>query len=216
MIELAFHVRVVEALVAFTTAPEHVVLATEFEGDLHGLFHLRGSVGENVSVAAGGRAMHESRVREEVGGAPQELDARASLFFLENRDNSIEIVMRLLQCLAFGGDVSVVERVVRGSELLHQLKRHADSLAGIFDRVRSILPRANHGGSSERISTIAAHRVPVDHREPQVVPHRAAFNNFVFVVPTKGERVVGFGAFVGDLGNIGKRGHRESFRGARG
>jgi hypothetical protein len=49
--------------------------------------------------------------------------------------------------------------------------------------------------------------VPVDDAEPQVVAHRAAFDELVGVVMAEGERVLGLGAFEGDLRDFRESGH---------
>ena len=82
VVQLALQVGVAEVRVAFAAAPEDVVLAAEFLGDFEGLLHLGRGVGEDVGVAAGGRPVDEARVAEQVGRAPEQLDAGALLLLL--------------------------------------------------------------------------------------------------------------------------------------
>ena len=84
VVELALHVGVPEILVAFAAAPEDVAGAVEFLGDFEGLLHLRRGVGEDLGVAARGRTVHVARIAEQVGRAPEQLDAGPLLFFLEH------------------------------------------------------------------------------------------------------------------------------------
>ena len=79
VVQLALHVGVEQGLVALAPAPEDVARAAELLGDLQGLLHLRGGEGEDVGVAARGRAVHVARVAEQVGRAPEQLDAGALL-----------------------------------------------------------------------------------------------------------------------------------------
>ena len=51
MIELALHICVKPALIAFAAAPEHVVFAAQFLGDLEHFLHLTRCVGKDVGVA---------------------------------------------------------------------------------------------------------------------------------------------------------------------
>ena len=53
-----------------------------------------------------------------------------------------------------------------------------------------------------RSRQLAAERVPVGDREPQMVLHRLAGDEFVGVVMLEGERVLGVGAFVLDLFDV--------------
>ena len=91
VLELALHVGVPQILVAFAAAPERVAPAAEFLGDFERLLHLRGGEGERLGVRAGRRAVHVAAVAEQVGGAPEQLDAGALLLFLEHLDDGVEI-----------------------------------------------------------------------------------------------------------------------------
>ena len=57
---------------------------------------------------------------------------------------------------------------------------------------------------AEHIRTRGAHIVPPSHRKVQVFLHRLAEDDAVGVVEFKGEGILGFGAFVFDVGQIGK------------
>ena len=61
---------------------------------------------------------------------------------------------------------------------------------------------SSHGRTAqpgtERVAARAAERVPVAHGEPQVVPHRLAFDHLVRVVVPERERVLAVRAFVLD------------------
>ena len=210
VIELALHVGVIEALVAFAAAPEDVVFAAEIERDFEAFFDLGRGEGEDVSIAAGRGAVHEAGVAEEIAGAPEELHAGLLLFFFENLGDGIEVFVRLAECFAFGGDVAIVERVKGRGELGSDLKGNAGAVAGVFDGIAAVIPGAKGGAGAEGITTGAAHSVPIDDAEPEVVLHRFAFNHFAFVVPAEGERVFGLGAFVGDLLDVRKGGHGSS------
>ena len=149
VVELALHVGVPEILVAFAAAPEGVACAAEFLGDFERLLHLRRGEGEHVGVRAGGRAVHEAAVAEQVRRAPEQLDAGALLLFLEHFHDRVEIAVRLGEVRAFGGDVAIVERVERRAELLHELERHAGAVLGVLDRVGAVFP-GPHGACRGR------------------------------------------------------------------
>src|ERR1700733_14222669 len=67
VIELSFHVGVEQGRIAFATTPERVAGPPELKSDLHGLFDLCARKSEYVEIWASGRAVHISRVSEEVG-----------------------------------------------------------------------------------------------------------------------------------------------------
>ena len=207
VVQFPFHVGVVKVLITFTAAPEDIVLAAKPVRHLHRLFHLRRRVRVYVGVAGGGGAVHETRVREHVGGAPEQFDAAAFLFFLEDVGDGVEDLVGVPQRGAFGGHVAVVERVVGGLQFFEQFERHAGTILGILDAVGAVVPGADGGAGAERIGAGAAEGVPVDDREPQVVPHRFAFDHLLGVVPAEGERIVAVGAFVLDWLDVVEVGH---------
>ncbi len=92
MVELALHVGVPQVLVAFAAAPERVAAAAEFLGDFERFLHLRGGKGERVGVRAGRGAVHVAAVAEQVGRAPQQLDAGALLLLLEHFHDRVEVL----------------------------------------------------------------------------------------------------------------------------
>ena len=151
MIELALHVGVPQILVAFAAAPEHVAVAAEFLGHFERLLHLGGGVGKGLGVAARGRAVHVARIAEEIGRAPEQLDAGPLLLFFEHLDDGVEILVRLGEVRAFGRDVAIVERIERRAELLDELERDAGAVLGVLDRVAAVVPRPDGGAGAERI-----------------------------------------------------------------
>ena len=72
---LALEVGVEQGVVALAAAPQDVVLAAQPLGDLEHVLDLRRGVGEDLGVGVGRGAGLVARVREQVGGAPQEADA---------------------------------------------------------------------------------------------------------------------------------------------
>ena len=109
VVELALHVGVEKRRIAFAAAPERVAGPAQLVGDFHGLLDLGGGEGEDVEVGAGGRPVHVAGVGEEVGRAPEQLDAGPRLFILEDLDDLVKIGVAFLEVLAFGGDVAIVE-----------------------------------------------------------------------------------------------------------
>ena len=80
--------------------------------------------------------MHVARIAEQVGRAPQQLDAGPLLFLFEHLDDRVEIAVRLGQRGPFGGDIAIVKGVERCPQLLEELKGDPRPVLGILDRVR--------------------------------------------------------------------------------
>ena len=209
VLELALHVGVPEALVSFAAAPEHVALPAQFLGHFQGLFDLGGGEGEGVGVATGGRAVHVARIAEQVGGAPEQLDAAAVLLLLEHLDHRVEVLVGLGQRGALGGDVAVVEAIERCAELVDELEGHGHAVDRIFDRVGRPFPGPPHRARSERVAARAAKRVPIGHAEAEMILHRLAFDQFAGVVVAERQRVLRVGAFVGDVADLWECRHGE-------
>ena len=205
VVDLPLHVGVPEALVALAATPERIARTAERVGDLHRFLHLCGGIGEDLGVAAGGGAMHVPRIREEVGRAPEELDAGLLLMGFERGGHGIEVLVRLGERLALGGHVAVVETVEAHAELLHELKRHRDPGDRPFEGVPAFFPGADHGRRAEGVAAGAAEGVPVGDGEPQVVAHRLPLDQGVGVVVTKRQHVLRSGALVADIWDAGKR-----------
>ena len=79
MVLLALEVRVQQRFVAFATAPKDVVFAPEGLRYFERFFHLGRGVGENMGIRICRRPAHVARVGEQIGGAPQQPDARGLL-----------------------------------------------------------------------------------------------------------------------------------------
>ena len=209
VVELAFHVGVEQGRVAFAAAPEGVAGAAQFVGDFHGLLDLRGGEGEDVEIGAGGRPVHVAGIGEEVGGAPEQLDAGPCLFVLEDLDDLVEVGVAFLEVVAFGGDVAIVKGVEGRAELLEELEGDLGLALGVGDRVAAVVPGTQRGADAERVGERITEGVPVNDGEAEVLLHRFAVDDLVGVVMLELQRVARLGATVLDLGHVGEKlGHR--------
>ena len=102
MFLFALEVGVEQGRVTLASAPKDVARAAEFVRDFERLLHLRGGEREHVGIATRGRAVHVTRIGKEIGRAPEQLDAGALLFFLQNLHDGVEVLVRLAQVFAFG------------------------------------------------------------------------------------------------------------------
>jgi len=172
MIQLPLHVGVPEGLIAFASAPEHVARAVQFLGDFEGLLDLGGGESEPVGGATGGRAVDVARMAEQVGGAPEQLDARAVHLTANGVHHGVEVFVRHGQVVALGREVAVMEAKEIDPELLDALEGDLDAMLGVRERIIAAFPRALHRRRAERVEARAAHRVPIGDAEAEMLAHR--------------------------------------------
>ena len=189
VVDLALDVGVPEGRIPFATPPEGVAAAAEVDGHFHHLLDLRRGVGEGVEVGAGGRAVGVSGVGEEVRGAPEQLDAGPAHLVLDDLDDLVEVGVALLEGRAFGRHVAVVEGEEGHAQLLEELERRLDPDPGPFHPVDAVVPGPDGGAGAEGIAQRVGHRVPVDHREPEVVLHGLVADHLVGVVMLEFQRI---------------------------
>ena len=79
MIQFTFHVGIEQVVIAFAATPKDIVFTTQFVRHFQGFLHLGCCECEDIGVAGGGSAVHESRVRKHVCCPPQQLDPRPFL-----------------------------------------------------------------------------------------------------------------------------------------
>src|SRR5690242_13588847 len=70
MINLTFHIRVQQTHIAFSSAPENIILATKLNRSINGILDLGSCIGERMKVGIGCSAIHIARVREHVCSSP--------------------------------------------------------------------------------------------------------------------------------------------------
>jgi len=100
-----------------------------------------------------------------------------------------------------------MECVKGDAQFLEKLESHADSILSVFDGISAIFPWSDRSTDTERVIALSAERMPVDYTEPQMILHCLPFNQGVFVVIAKRQRVARMGAFVIDTGYLGKCRH---------
>ena len=180
---LALHLGVPQVLVAFTAAPEHVVLGTKALGDLQGMLQLAAGVRVDVGERGGGGAGDEARVGEQGGGVPQQLDAGGLHVLFDLVDDLVQVLVGLAQGVAFRSDVAIMEAEVLDAELLEELEGVVDLGQSLVLRIGILaVPRALGGAGAERVDQLLVEGVPPCDAEAQPVLHLLAGNNLVGVV----------------------------------
>jgi hypothetical protein len=208
VVELALHVGVVEVAVPFAATPEGVAFEPPSSRVTSIAFFTCAPHRRRRRHSGWWRRRGIAFVAEEVGGAPEQLDAGAVLLFLQHLDHSIEVLVALGQGLAFGGDIAVVEAVEADAQFLQELESDADTLLSHLDAVGAIFPGTHGTAWTERISPGATEGMPVGDGEAEPVVHGLAFDDFVRLIVLEAERILAGGAFVLNLrGYFGKVSH---------
>ncbi len=143
---------------------------------------------------------------------PQEqFDSGTLLGFLELLRHRVENLVGFGEVGTFGGDIAVVEAVVWYAEFLHELERDIHAALAPCRAFRNWLPRV---GQHIRVRTgrrPCRGRCASSRRRTAGDPASTSFDDFVGVVVPVRERVLAFGAFVLDLGNVGEERHGSRF-----
>ncbi len=187
---LAPHLRVVQARIPLATAPEHVVLPAQRHRRLQRRLDLHRRARHHVEIRVGRRAIHVARMREQIGRAPQQLDAGVGLTLLGDADHVLQIRLVLADGLRVRGQIHVVEAVIRNTEFGEKLERRIGLGLGPRQRVAAGVPRIGARARAERIGAVTAETMPIRHRKTQVRGHGLAANLLVGVVHLERQRVV--------------------------
>ena len=167
-----------------------------------GFLHLRGRKCKDFRIATGARAVHETRIREQIGRAPQELDAGALLLRFQYFRDGVKILVGLRQIPAFRGHVAIMPAIIGGAQFFNELKGHAGALLRVADGVGKIVPGPLHGAGAKRIAANAAKGVPIDDGKAQMVTHGLALHDFFRIVMLEGQRILGLEPFVTNFSNV--------------
>ena len=198
LIELAREIGVEQRVVTFAAAPQHVVRAAQTLGRIHRETHLSRGESEHFRIWIGGCTREIARMREQICGAPQQLDAGLGLLALEAVDRSREVLDVLLDRVGSRHHVDVVEGIERRAEAREEIERliHLVQHRRVIDRAAQ--PGAIERATTEDVGTVPGERMPVADGRAQVIFHALAEDHAILVVVAIGERIVALQAFVTD------------------
>ena len=201
---LALHVGVQQRHVALAAAPEDVVFAAQLDRGVDGVLDLQHGAGRGVEVGVGRGAVHVAGVSEDVGRAPQQLDAGFGLLLLGVGDDLPEVLLILLGRGGLVHEVHVVEAVVLDAHLLHELEACVHFCLGALDGACRRVPREGLGAAAELVAALGAEGVPPCHREFEPILHFFALHDLFGIVVAERHRVFRILAFEFDLFHRGK------------
>src|ERR1043165_2695106 len=124
------------------------------------LLYLRRSVGEDVGIATGRRAVDVAGMSKETGCAPEQFDSTAFLFRLEHFHHCVEIPIRLLERCAFGSDITIVKCVEGRAEFFNKFKRGPCAVLGILHALAAVIPRTDRRSDPKRVGESVAEGMP--------------------------------------------------------
>ena len=187
---LAGQVRVEQGLVALATAPQDVVRAAQPMGRLEHRLDLGRGEGEDLRIRVRGGARRVARMAEQVGGSPQELEARSLHVALDGRHGFVQVRLRLGKRPALWRDVAVVEAEERDAQLAQELERGIQPAPGREHRVEAgIEPGSVERAGAEDVRTRPAEGMPQADRDPEVIRHSLAQDQPIRLVDLERERV---------------------------
>ena len=167
------------------------------------VLHLRGGVGEYIRVGIGRRARHIAGMAEQIGRAPQQLDAGRQHPLLEIFGHLLEIAREIGERRALGDDVAVMEGEKGDAEQRKHLEGDVGLLAGRGHRVGE--PRALESRDAEHVGAGPGEIVPVADRRPQMLGDGLAHDDPRRVIMAIGERILAGRAFVGNRRDIAEK-----------
>jgi hypothetical protein len=104
-----------------------------------------------MCIRIGGCTAHEPRIAEEVGRAPEKLNAGILLKLLGVSDNLGEIPVRLREAASLWRDVAVVEAPKRSPDFLKKLERSIHAIFSDGEGIFTFFPWPHDGARAEGI-----------------------------------------------------------------
>ena len=185
LLTLLAQVSIQQRFIAFTTAPENVVLTAQLMRGVHRSHDLGCRPAEDFRVRVGCRARAIARVGKAVSRTPEQLHAALLLFFSQHVDHLRKIVQILFQRRPFRRHVHIVETVVRHVQLMEELERDVGFTLRQLNGLARLLPWTVKRAHAEHIGTVPAEGVPVAGGKAQVIFHALTQHQLIRVVVTK-------------------------------
>ena len=169
LVLLLLQVGVEQRVVALAPAPQHVVLAAQAVRRLEAVPHLGGGEAEHLRIGIGGAARHVARMAEQVGRAPQQLDAGRRHLRARSCRPCAEIRHVLADGVRLRHDVDVVEAEVRQPQPREELEGFVELEVRGRLIERAAVPRTAERAGAEHIEAVPAEGVPVADRHAQLL-----------------------------------------------
>ena len=195
-----FLVGVQQRHIAFTSAPEHIVVGTtQFDSSVDSVLDLDGGTGYHVEVRIGGGTVHVTRVAEYVGRTPQQLDACFGLFLFQVSHDFLHVRFVFFNRVCFVAEVYIVEAVIFDTDFLHDFEACVSLVLSSLYLVGVSFPGELLRAASELVAAFSAQRVPPSHGEFQPVFHLLSHYHSFGVIITESQRVLAFYTFEFDF-----------------
>ena len=190
--------------VTLASAPEHIIRTSQFDCGVDGILYLNGSPRNDIKVGICCGSVHVARVTEYVCSAPQQLDARFSLFLFQISNNFLQIRFIFFDGISLIAKVHIMEAIIFDSHLLHELESRISLVLCSLHLVGISFPRKALCSHAELVTAFSAQRVPPGHRKFQPVFHLLSHYHSFRIIVTESHRVLTFYTFEFNLSNAGK------------
>ena len=200
MLLLTLLVGVEQAHVAFTSAPEHVVLSAELDGGVDGVLDLHNGTGHNVEVGIGRGTVHIALVAEDVGCAPEVLDVGVLLHLLQSVvGDSLHASLILLNGSTLLNEVYIMEAEVLDAQLVHDLEAGVHLVLGTLHSVIGLVPLVAAGLTAKGVTAGLSQGVPPCHGELEPVLHLLTHHHALGLVVVECHHVLTVFSLEGNL-----------------
>ncbi len=169
-------------------------------GRVEHVLHLRCGEGEDVGIGIGRSARHIAGMAEEVGGAPEQLDARSLHLGGEIVGHLRKIAAELGEVLPFGNDVTIM----KGEERRAEQREHFESDVGFeLGRLHRLAePWTVESRRAEHVDAGPGEIVPIANGGPQMLGDGLAGDFLAGFVMAEGQRIVALYALVANRRNV--------------
>jgi len=128
-------------------------------GDFQHVLHLAGGIGEHIGIGVGRGTRHEAAVGEHVRRAPEQLGVRCDCISGKDVGDGAQVLDALLQAVALGGHVRIVEAEERDIEQVEELERHLGLELGAIHRA-ALIPGPVEAAAAKRVAAFPREGVP--------------------------------------------------------
>ena len=154
MFLFAFHVGVQQAHISFTSAPEHIVFATQGNTSVNRVFDLRAGTSHSREIRICSRPVHITFMPEHIGGRPQQLLPCRFLMLFGIFNHRMQVFFKFGQRRCFIYDIHIVETIVRYVTFRHKFESGIHLILGTGNTVCARIPRKCLRSATELVGSL--------------------------------------------------------------
>ena len=189
MFLFAFHVGVQQAHISFTSAPEHIVFATQGNTSVNRVFDLRAGTSHSREIRICSRPVHITFMPEHIGGRPQQLLPCRFLMLFGIFNHRMQVFFKFGQRRCFIHNIYIMETVVRDITFRHKFESSIHFILGTGNTVRTRIPGKCFRSATELIGPFRTQCMPIGHSETQMVFQSFTHYDLIFIIIMKSHRI---------------------------